>query len=89
MTVYTKDPVAILDYTVDWSTWLVGGETIVSATWTVPAGLTKVENSNTTTSATARISGGQVGSIYELACVVVTSSGQSDRRVFSIICGEK
>jgi hypothetical protein len=33
----TKDPGADLDYTIDWSAWLVNAETITTSSWSVPS----------------------------------------------------
>lgn len=81
---YSKDPSAKLDYTLDWSTYLGGADTIASATWTLSAGLTKVAESNTTTSATVRISGGTAGGTETASCHVIFSSGQEDERSIEI-----
>ena len=35
-----KDPNAVLDYFLDWTSWLTTGDTIDSIVWTVPSGLT-------------------------------------------------
>lgn len=53
-----KDPDSVLDYEIDWSSWLVDGDTIATSTWTFPAGLTKDSDTNTTTTATVWVSGG-------------------------------
>jgi hypothetical protein len=37
--VFVKDPSAVLDYTIDWTAWLVAGDTIVAATWTPSSGI--------------------------------------------------
>lgn len=76
---YLHDPNAVLDYTVDWSDWL-GTDTIASVTWTVPTGVTKASQTNTTTAATAWISGGTAGSDYSLGCKVTTAGGRTDER---------
>ena len=82
---FSKSPLAKLDYTVDWEDWLATGETISSATWTIPSGLTDEENeSNTTTSATAWVSGGSVGTEYQLVCKIVTSEAREDARTIRI-----
>jgi len=44
-----------LDYSLNWAPWLQDGETIASSVWVVPAGATLVDDSNTTTTATAWI----------------------------------
>ena len=54
----------MLDYTIDWGWgtdgWL-GADTISAVDWTVPAGLTLDSDTNTTTTATAWLSGGTGG----------------------------
>lgn len=37
----TKDPDEKLDYAVNWASWLDVGDTIVSAQWELPSGLTE------------------------------------------------
>ncbi len=78
--VYIKDPGATLDYSFDWTDWLGTGETIASTSWTVPAGLTKVSETNTAYTSTCRISGGVVSTNYTVTCQITTSTGEIDRR---------
>lgn len=78
--VYIKDPGASLDYSFDWTDWLGTNETISSATWTVPAGLSKVSEVNTAYIATCRISGGTAGVNYTVTCQITTNQGEIDRR---------
>lgn len=77
-----KDPDATLDYSQDWSDWLTDVSDTITGTpvWTVGAGLTKVSQSNTTTTATAFISGGVAGSKEPVACKITTSGGRTDER---------
>ena len=77
-----KDPDATLDYSQDWSAWLTPLSDTITGTpvWTAGAGLTVVSQSNTTTSATAFISGGKVGNKIPLACKIVTAGGRTDER---------
>lgn len=79
--VFTKDPDAKLNYGFDWATegWL-GSDTIASATWTVPTGLTKVSETNTTTTATVVLSGGTVDTDYTVTCRITTAAGLIDDR---------
>ena len=72
--IYLKDPQAKVDYQIDWSAWL-GSDTILTSTWTVPTGLTKVSDSHDDTTTTIVLSGGSVGSIYEVVNHIVTASG--------------
>jgi len=82
---HVKDPLAIRDYLLDWSTYLAGADTISSASWSVsPSGPTIATSSNTTTTTTARVSGGTAGTEYTLTCHVVLASGQEDERSITI-----
>ena len=54
---FVKDPDEVLDYSIDWSTWL-DSDTISSSSWTVESGITKDSDSNDTTSTTIWLSGG-------------------------------
>lgn len=83
---FLKDPSATLDYTVDWDAdnWL-GADTITGTpTWTVPGGLTLSSQSNTTTQATAWLSGGSDGTDYDVACRITTVGGRTDERTIRI-----
>ena len=77
-----KDPQAVLDYIFDWSAWLSAvSDTITGTpTWTVGTGLTRDSQSNTTTVATAFISGGTVGSKAPVSCRITTAGGRTDER---------
>lgn len=83
---FTKDPAAVLDYTIDWDAndWL-GSDTITGTpVWTVPSGLTKDSQSNTTTTATAWLSGGTADQDYDVACKITTTAGRTDERTIRI-----
>ena len=82
-TVFTKDPEAVLDYSFDWEDWL-GSDTIDSVTWTLQSGITLDDDTNTTTMATATISGGTAGSTYKVECKIETTAGLIDERSFYI-----
>jgi len=82
-----KDPQDVnLDYPVDWDRLnaasaagtgrLAASETIVTSTWTVPAGLTKVSDDHTTTVATVWLSGGTEGQDYKCVNHIVTSQAR-------------
>lgn len=83
---FTKDPHATLDYTIDWTSdgWL-GADTITGTpVWTVPAGLTLESQSNSTTTATAWISGGSAYDDYDVACKITTAGGRIDERTIRL-----
>lgn len=82
---HSKDPNAVLDYRVDWSSWLAGGETISTSAWTVPTGITEVNDaghptSSTTTTATIWLSGGTDGTRYRVTNRITTSQGRTEDR---------
>jgi len=79
-----KDPESILDYTVNWANWLTGGDTIATSTMTVPSGITAVSTSNTTTSATIKLSGGTLGSNFEIKNSITTGNGLTCVRRFTV-----
>lgn len=84
-----KDPSDILDFTVNWANWLTVGETISAATFTVEAGITKTSESNTTTTAKVRLSGGTAGNQYTITCQIDTSAGQRAQRSFEVSVEER
>ena len=81
---FDKAASAILDYQWDWSLWLAPGETITTATFSVPSGLTLTSQSNTTTTATAWLSGGSAGQTYPVVNQIATNQGRTDSRVINI-----
>ena len=86
--VFYKDPDAVLDYTIDWETWL-DSDTISTSTWTVPSGITKNTDTNTTTTTTIWLSGGTAGISYDLLDRIVTAAGRTEDRTIAIIVREK
>ncbi len=84
MAVFARDKVqgATLDYRFDWSA-LLGTDTIDSVSWTV-SGVTAGATSNTTTTATQRVSGGSVGTAASIKCHIVTTAGYEDERTLAL-----
>lgn len=72
-----KDPDAVLDYQIDWATWL-SGDTISTSTWIVPAGIVKDSDSFTTTATTIWLSGGTAGDRYNITNRIVTAGGRTN-----------
>ena len=81
-----KDPSDVLDYPVDWTAWLATISDTITGTpvWTVGTGLTKDSQANTTTTATAVISGGTAGQKYPVANKITTVGGRTVERTFWI-----
>lgn len=83
MTGMTKLPGATLNYGVDWTLALTG-DTLSASTWTVPTGLTQVSAGFTTTVASVKLSGGEVGTVYEVTNTITTVGGNIDLRTFTL-----
>ena len=85
-----KDPLAELDYSLDWSEYTQSGDSISTASWSIDAisgdasplatGASSVVGDTTT----VIISGGSVGNIYTVRCTITTTEGLTDRRSFRI-----
>ena len=85
-----KDPSDVIDYGLDYANWLETGEEITGTpTWTVPTGITKSAQANTTTTATAMLSGGTAGKIYIVSCTVNTTAGRTLQRSFRVHVKQK
>lgn len=80
---FMKDPDAVLDYQVDWSSWL-DTDTISTSAWTVPSGITKDSDTNTDTTATIWLSGGVDGADYDLINHITTANGREDDRTIKV-----
>ena len=87
---FTKDPQAVLDYTVDWTKWLDEvGDAIETSVWIVPTGLTKVTETNTSKLATVWLSGGTVGTNDTVTNRITTVGGRTDDRSITIRVRER
>jgi len=81
---YDKDPNAVVDYSIDWATWL-GTDTIATSAWTVPTGITTVTNTNTTTTTTVWLSGGSLGQRYLCTNHITTAGGRQEDQSIMIV----
>ena len=77
--VIDKDPDATLDYSFDWTAWL-GEDVITAAEFVLDTGLTEVSSGHDDKTATAFVSGGEVGQTLGVTCRVTTSGGRTDDR---------
>lgn len=74
----SKDPDEVVDYDLSWADLMTDDtDTISSSTWTVPAGITKDSQSNTTTVTKVWLSGGTANVTYTLLNRVVTAGGRT------------
>jgi fructosamine-3-kinase len=85
---FTKDPNAVLDYSIDWTRWLAGDQ-IAASEWIVESGLTKMADSKTSTSATVWLSGGTAGQSYIVTNRITTAAGRTEDRSFTIRVEER
>lgn len=71
-----KDPNAATFYTLNVAPWLNSGATVSDAVWTCP-GLTFANETETSSTATAKISGGQDQQDYAIVVTVTTSDSET------------
>lgn len=88
MSKFTKDPESVLDYTVNWETWL-DGDTISASSWTVPTGLTEDSDTFGNSTATVWLSGGSVGRRYDIVNHITTAAAREEDQTLTIICEHK
>lgn len=94
---FVQDPEAVLDYTVDWSEWLVPDDFLVSVAFIAGAGLNvlsanvsdSVRTGRANSCGTVWLSGGVVGQTYNSICHITTDSGRQDERTFLIVIKQK
>lgn len=84
----TKDPDDVLDYSLDWTTWLAG-DTIASSSWIAETGLTVDSDTNSTTDTTVWVSGGEACRYYTLTNRIVTSAGRTKDRSIQVKVNEQ
>jgi hypothetical protein len=72
-----KDPAEVLDYTFDWSAYLADITDTIASVVFDPVGVVVDSFSNTTTSATAWVSGGTNGTTAYVTCAITTAEGRT------------
>ena len=85
MAIFLKDPGAAVDYAVDWSAGYLAGQAIAASAWSVSPGgagavtigADRIEAGRTV----VRLSGGQVGTLYQITNQVTFSDGSADQRL--------
>ncbi len=78
-----KDPVATLDYLINWQPWL-RGDTINSSTWATTQGLTIASSSHTPFWTTIWLSGGTPGNVYTVTNTIETAGGRKRSMSFRL-----
>jgi len=91
--IFLKAPSAVLDYTVNWDDgYLESGETVSTSSWAVQpdvsGGVEIDSDAQTSTTATATISGGRHGKLYRLRNTVITNNSRTDVRTVYVLVWE-
>lgn len=86
MSIFVKDPAALVDYAVDWAAGYLGARSIVASDWDIrPAGaLALAAASIAGGRAVATLSGGVPGQVCRVTNRVRLSDGRSDERTLVI-----
>lgn len=80
-----KDPDSVEDFFINWADLLDRiGETISASSWAADESIVIDSDTNTTTTATAVISGGDLGGIYRATNTITTSGGGTYERTWVI-----
>lgn len=81
-----KDPNAVLDYAIDWTNWLVGGDVISTSTWLAPSALTIINSTFTGGTTVVFLSGGTAGEVYNVTNRIITAANRTDDRTIEFTC---
>ena len=81
--IFEKDPLAVLDYTLDWKEWL-GDDTIATSSWTVPGGISNAGTTVSSTTTTIWLGGGTSGTSYSVYNTITTVGGRTEKRTIKI-----
>lgn len=74
-----KDPDAVENYSISWSSWLAGTGILVASDWSVSDDSIHILSSSfTDTISAVQVSGGIVSNIYLVTNHVTSSDGQSE-----------
>ena len=84
MAIFLKDPMAMIDFAIDWSANVPAGLTLVESTWAVTPGgsdaVTVAASVREALRSVATLGGGQQGQLYHVTNRVIFSDGRSDAR---------
>tara|TARA_R110000868_G_scaffold203169_1_gene450991 strand:+ start:130 stop:417 length:288 start_codon:yes stop_codon:yes gene_type:complete len=90
---YTKDPIAYLDFSIDWSLWLDTDETITVSTWAVtPNGVDDMVLDSDITDGTINtvwVAEGIAGKDYTVTNTITTDQSRIDERSIIITCEQR
>jgi|WetSurMetagenome_2_1015567.scaffolds.fasta_scaffold37732_4 hypothetical protein len=80
-----KHTTALLDYEIDWTTWL-GGDTISASAWVIPDGLTNGDKADTFTAKTTTVwlDSGVDGQTYSVVNNITTALGRKESKEIQV-----
>lgn len=90
MTIFIKDPAALVDHAVDWAAGYLGPRSIAASAWqVVPAGLSIAASRIAGGRTVATLAGGVAGLVYRVTNQVEFSDGQRDERTLVVRVEER
>ena len=88
MSFYLKDPQSRIDYSIDWGSGYLDGQSLAASQWAVtpqePDGIAVDEATFDLTRTAATVEGGVVGHVYSVSNRVTFSDGRSDERSITL-----
>lgn len=91
--IYIKDPEAVVDYTVDWNSGYLDGDSLASSHFTVAPsetnGLTVDTETHDGATASVTLAGGVAGHVYRVTNQITTTGGRTDERSLTIRVTER
>jgi hypothetical protein len=85
---FLKAPLEVLDYQIDWSTWL-DSDTISASVWSLDTGIVNDSDNNSTTDTTVWISSGTDNTTYTAENTITTAAGRTAIRSFKLLIDER
>jgi hypothetical protein len=91
MTLFLKDPGAVVDHAVDWDAGYLAGRVIVTSVWSaLPAGGLTLGNARIEAGRTAiTLNGGTAGQVCRVTNRVTLNDGSSDERTLVVRVEER
>ncbi len=86
MGIFLKDPLAAIDYAIDWSAGYLGSRNIIASTWQVapvePGGIAIASARRSASGTSVTLSGGITGHVYRITnCVTLSDTSVDERSV--------
>lgn len=76
---WVKDPSDVMDYMLNWATWLAG-DAVATSSWEAESGITIDSSPFTATTATVWLSGGSAGRRYTVTNTIVTLGARTKQQ---------